>query len=204
MDKINQENLKKVINYKKLSEDSVFTVFLLNLLAVLIIVLLGKNHIKSFLILIPFIIAAAVILSGFKLLKKKERKFFNLFCGLECVVLSLICQCGCFLVAEFTKSDGLKFLLLMLLIHTVIIALLLGYFITLVRKKKIIAYKPVSVSIIVASSLFGARLARHLDLNATTAFLFVFAGFSAIVTVFAVCYIVIYHYSNLLEKIENE
>ena len=190
MKKLSKDNNKKFINYKNPTDESVFVFFFINLLACFIIIGLSYNRLRSFLIFLPFVILTLAIYFIFKKKKNPQTKMINLFCGLKNILLSLICQCGCFMFVPLSTSDKIYLAILLAILNIVVVGLIALFSANLVRTKKFPGDKPVSIAVISISVFFGIRLSRQID--SIINMMIVFAGFSCIASAFSTIYIIKY------------
>ena len=158
-------------------------------------------HFKCLLLLLPFCVISLAIYIIFKKINKPKTKIINLFCGLQSIILSLICQCGCFLCTPTTAQTKFRLLLILVIGNLCIIAFIVWFSANLVRLKKFPADVPVSITIISIAVYFGIRLSRQF--NSEMVIVFVLVGFSFIASLCSI-YILKFYYSNVLEKIEKE
>ena len=203
-----QENLKKFIDYgNPLDTDSVFCMFIGQLMACAVIVVLSYNWLKALIVLTPLIIIGLVINIIFLSLKEKRKtnKYIFLFFGMMGILFSLTCDFGCFLIIKLTLKQKLIMAIILL-----ILTLLMFVLVILISKKMILnanklsKAEVVSAAVItpfVAIGLFATR--NIVNIYQTNIFLFIFSGLSFIFNIFSI-YIVKYLCILKYEKMQSE
>ncbi len=201
LEKYSKESLKKFVEYRSPTEETVFNLLVLHIVAYLIIFLISYTKFKCFLSLLPLCIISFVIYIAFKRINKPKTKIINLFCGLQSIILSFICQCGCYLFIPLTATYKLRLLLILVIGNLSILIFIVWFSANLVRLKKFPADIPISITIISTSVCCGISLSRLI--NSEMVMIFVLAAFSFIASTCSI-YVLKYYYANILEKINND
>lgn len=197
MKNLDISSIKTFIEFKKSNNETVFNLFVLNLFASAIVFVIGYDYFKSFLVLLPFIIISFLIFIIFKFIKKSKPDTRDLFCGMEGIVLAMICQTGLYLFVAKPFSDIVNLLILSILLNLSIMLFIAWFSINWVRSKRSIANTPVSVTIILSVVTIAILISRQIDkdwilpicciaLSCVSSLLFV--------------YIIKYIFANMLKK----
>lgn len=203
-----QENLKKFIDYgNPLYSDSVFWMFVGQLMVCTMIVVLSYDWLRTLMVISPLIIIGAVINIVFWCLKEKREtnKYIFLFFGIMGILSSITSAFGCFLLVKLSFKQKL-----LMAAFLIAISLLMHTFIILISKRmingvnKFSKAEAVSTSVIAPFAVLGILLSRNLSGGYhTTVFLIAFAVLSFCLNAFSF-YIIKYLCIVKLEKMTAE
>jgi hypothetical protein len=201
MKNLDVNSMKGFIEFKKSNNETVFNLFVLNLFASAIVFVIGYDYLKSFLVLLPFIIISFLIFIIFKFIKKSKPDTRDLFCGMEGMVLTMICQTGLYLFVPKPFSNIVNLLILSVLLNLLIILFITWFSINWVRSKRSVSNTPVSVTIILSVVIIAILISRQIEENWILPICCI--ALSCVSSLLFV-YIIKYIFANILKKQNTE
>lgn len=197
-----KDKIEKFVNYgNKVSDDTVKTLALGQVLAVLIVVGMSYDYKSSFISVIPFTLLAFIFYFLFTKTNKDKKQIF-LFIGIEAIIISFTLQVGCFFAIEPMQRDKKIVLISCLILANLFIPLIMILISKLMINRKRELPPAATAGAIAPFAALGTVFAKIDRSNSSNNFHILLAFLACIFLVFHI-YFIKYYYAKKLEKISE-